>query len=62
MIRHDHTQWDMRYGVAQSGTSMDALIRPCIRQAFPLPADDSPGDESFRVLLEALAQLGHEAD
>ena len=62
MIRHDHTQWDIRYGTAQTGTSMDALIRPCIRQAFPLPADDSPGDERFRLLLDALTHRGSGTD
>ena len=56
MNRHDYTQWDMRYGSAQTGTSMDALIRPCIRQAFPLPATDHSDDERFRLLLDALAQ------
>ena len=60
MIRHDYIHSDTRYGPAQYGTSMDALIRPCIQQAFPLPADNDPGDERFRLLLDALAQRGRE--
>lgn len=33
---------------------LDALIRPGLRRAFPLPCDDA--DDRFRELLDALAQ------
>jgi hypothetical protein len=61
MTQYDHTQPSGRYGGAEIETSVDSLIRPCIRQAFPLPLDSYPTDERFRRLLEALAQLRDEA-
>ncbi len=56
MTRYDRLPSDSLYGVAETTTSMDVLIRPCIRQAFPLPAADHSDDERFRLLLDALAQ------
>ena len=56
MTRYDRLPSESRYGVAETSTSVDALIRPCIRQAYPLPAADHPHDERFRLLLDALAQ------
>ena len=56
MTRYDRPPSNSLYGVAETSTSMDALIRPCIRQAFPLPPADHPDDERFRLLLGALAQ------
>ena len=56
MTRYDRLPSESQYGVAETNTSMDALIRPCIRQAFPLPSADHPDDERFRLLLDALAQ------
>ena len=38
----------------------DDLIRPALRQAFPLPAEDQTGNEKFRLLLDALAQRAGE--
>ena len=35
---------------------LDAVIRPSLRQAFSLPTADSPGEEQFRQVLDALAQ------
>ena len=56
MTRYDRLPSDSLYGVAETSTSVDALIRPCIRQAFPLPVADHPDDERFCLLLDALAQ------
>ena len=56
MTRYDRLPSEHRYGVAETSTSVDALIRPCIRQAFSLPATDHSDDERFRLLLDALAQ------
>ena len=56
MARHDHQFWDDQSGDAETRTSMDSLIRPGLRRAFPLPADDHAHDDRFRLLLEALAQ------
>ncbi len=38
--------------------SVDDLIRPCLRKAFPLPVPGQTGDDRFAVMLAALAQLG----
>ena len=57
MTRYDRPPSNSLYGVAETSTSVDALIRPCIRQAYPLRAADHPEDERFRLLLDALAQL-----
>ena len=43
-------------GTAMTGASLDDLIRPGLRHAFPLPAEDGPNEDRFRRLLEALAQ------
>ncbi len=62
MTRYDRLPSDSLYGVAETSTSVDALIRPCIRQAFPLPPADHPDDERFRLLLDALAQRSGRTD
>ena len=62
MTRYDRPPSNSLYGVAETSTSMDALIRPCIRQAFPLPPADHPDDERFRLLLNALAQRRDRTD
>ena len=54
MNRYDRLTTDPRFDAAETGTSIDALIRPCLRQAFLLPADDHCHDERFQVLLHAL--------
>ena len=56
MTRYDRLPSEHLYAVAETSTSVDALIRPCIRQAYPLPAADHLDDERFRWLLDALAQ------
>ena len=43
-------------GSAMTGTSLDDMIRPGLRHAFPLPAEDGPNEDRFRRLLAALAQ------
>lgn len=60
MNRYDRLTSDPRFDAAERGTSVDALIRPCLRQAFRLPPDDYGNDERFRLLLDALAQRGRE--
>jgi hypothetical protein len=55
MNRYDRLTVDPRFDSAETGTSIDALIRPCLRQAFQLPADDLSKDERFSLLLDALA-------
>jgi hypothetical protein len=34
----------------------EVVVRPSLHQAFPLPSGDSPGEERFRKVLDALAQ------
>lgn len=41
--------------VADAHIPIDALIRPGLHQAFPLPATGQAADEKFTVLLRALA-------
>ncbi len=55
MGRHSHLLTNAYYGVTESRTSIDALIRPGLRKAFSVPAEGQ-GDEQFRLLLDALAQ------
>ena len=62
MTRYDRLPSQHLYGVAETSTSVDALVRPCIRQAFPLPPADHPHDERFRLLLDALAQRSSRTD
>jgi hypothetical protein len=62
MNRFDRLTTDPRFDAAENGTSIDAMIRPCLRQAFLLSADDHCNDERFRLLLDALAQLGRRMD
>jgi hypothetical protein len=42
-------------GSALTGTSIDELIRPGLRHAFPLPPKEDPVEATFRRLLDALA-------
>ena len=60
MTRHNHQELDTPSGFTEPGHCIDALIRPCIRKAFPLPAADNTNEDRFRVLLDALAQRGSE--
>ena len=42
-------------GTALNGTSIDDLVRPSLRLAFPLSSEDDPNSDRFRRLLDALA-------
>ena len=56
MARHDlllHS--DVHSDVAETYAPIDALIRSGLRRAFPLPASRQDDDETFRLLLAALA-------
>ncbi|TNC46441.1 hypothetical protein FHG66_19075 [Rubellimicrobium rubrum] len=55
MTRYNHQGLDTRSEFIESA-GIDALIRPCIHKAFPLPAEDHASDDRFRLLLDALAQ------
>lgn len=41
--------------LSESDELIEKVLRPGLRQAFPLPKPDE--DERFRILLDALAQL-----
>ena len=43
---------------AESEPCLNEVIRPGLRQAFPLPAPDHADDERFCMLLEALGRGG----
>jgi hypothetical protein len=43
------------HGVSATPNSIDECVRPCLRQAFPLP-EDHADDRMFQHLLDALAQ------
>ncbi|MFC5567045.1 hypothetical protein ACFPOC_11565 [Rubellimicrobium aerolatum] len=42
------------FGRSQTGTSLDEVLRPGLRRAYPLP-DDQDRDERFQHQLRALA-------
>lgn len=56
MTRYNHQGLDTRSEFTESAGGIDALIRPCIHKAFPLPAEGHASDDRFRLLLDALAQ------
>ena len=56
MSRHEVSQAGVRWTAAEDRSTMDELIRPGLRQAYPLPQDDKGHDERFLLLLEALAE------
>ena len=41
---------------ASTGSSVDELIRPGLRLAFPLPSKDDPNEDKFCRVLDALGQ------
>lgn len=52
-------RYDFPHSVASSSDtetppSFDALIRPNLDRAFPLPAPEEAHDERFRLLLDAI--------
>lgn len=59
MTCHELPRLDPWSDDADAPPSIDALIRPGLHRAFPLPAEDHAGDDRFRVLLEALAHRHH---
>jgi hypothetical protein len=42
--------------MASTGSSVDELIRPGLRLAFPLPAEGDPNEDKFCRVLDALGQ------
>jgi hypothetical protein len=56
MFHHGPPHSDPYADIAEPRASIDELIRPGLRQAFPLPARGGADDEKFRLLLHALAQ------
>lgn len=58
MVQHIRPHACIPRGGALTGTSVDELVRPGLRLAFPLPSGDDANEEKFRRLLDALAQRG----
>lgn len=56
MAHHHRPHPGTSSGLIEPGATIDDLIRPGLRQAFPLPEDGYGSDERFRRLLDALAQ------
>ncbi len=42
------------YGTVEASGSVDDLIRPSLRKAFPLPGTDPATDERIGLLLDAI--------
>ena len=64
MSHHSFPPLPAVYGYAdrQVATSVDDLIRPCLRQAFPVPVAGQTGDDRFQIMLDALVELGIRGD
>lgn len=56
MARHDRSYSHAWSDKADATPSIDVLIGPGLRCAFPLPAEGHANDERFRRLLDALAE------
>lgn len=56
MSQHTRLHAIIPGGRALTDTSLDELIRPGLRLAFPLPLEDGPDEARFCRLLDALAQ------
>ena len=56
MAPHYQPHAHVPFGTAMTSTSVDELIRPSLRRAFPLPSWDDASEAKFRLLLDALAQ------
>ena len=56
MTQHTRPHAYIPGGKALTDTSIDDLIRPGLRVAFPLPREHAPDEAKFRRLLDALAQ------
>lgn len=61
MARHDRMFQDVHCEVADDRPAIDALIRPGLLRAFPLPRGGDAVEEQFRCLLEALSPARLEA-
>ncbi len=57
MARHDPIASEAGPAGLETRASIDALIGPGLRYAFPLPATDNTDDERFQLLLDALAKV-----
>lgn len=42
---------------SHSDVLVEEVLRPSLRQAFPLPEPDHCSEDRFRILLDALAQI-----
>jgi hypothetical protein len=62
MTRYDWQWSEVRSDIGGLDHVIDALIRPCMHKAFPLPPADHVLDDRFRVLLDALSQRSSEPD
>ena len=64
MSHHSFPPLPAVYGYAdrQVATSVNDLIRPCLRQAFPVPVAGQTGDDRFQIMLDALVELGTRGD
>ncbi|MBP1805210.1 hypothetical protein [Rubellimicrobium aerolatum] len=51
MARHEIPDPDLH-----PAAGLDALIRPGLRRAYPLPEAGGPDEDRFQVLLDALAR------
>jgi hypothetical protein len=51
---HPHSY--VPYGASLTGSSIDDLIRPGLKLAYPLPSEEASEDEEFQRLLELLAE------
>lgn len=58
MNRYDRISTNPRLGADGTDSAMEAVIRPCLLQAFQLPPEDHRDDDRFQYLLEALARRG----
>ena len=56
MTQHTRPHAYIPGGSAMTDASIDDLIRPGLRLAYPLPSEESPNEDRFRRLLDALAQ------
>ena len=62
MGRQDVLQTGVLWTAAEDHSTMDELIGPGLKRAFPLPDRDHADDERFRLLLEALAERTRATD
>ena len=56
MARHDYPYSTSHVGFTERHAFIDDLLRPGLRQAFPLIPGTDAHDKPFQVLLDALAE------